>query len=82
VHLAKTEKRRENWTTKATVTKNRVELKRAGNRGYKPISCTHFTLGNNFSISKNYTIMKISKEEEILIRNISICQSSMVHEGC
>ena len=27
-------------------------------------------------------VMKISQEDVILIKNIYICQSSLVHEGC
>jgi len=49
-----------------------------------PILCTYFTLGNcqDLNISKNYTkSWKFCKNLRFWLK-ISICQSSMVHEGC
>jgi len=49
-----------------------------------PISCSYFTLGNcqDLNISKNSTKSWIFYRKMWFWLKISICQSSMVHEGC
>ena len=49
-----------------------------------PIACTYYTLGNcwDLNISKKNLIIKVSQTDVILVKNISVCQSGMLHEGC